>query len=86
VPVLASVVVIGGYIQRRVLGLPPFEDDGTKQFAAPEEIQVSRRKWTRKERLERLGTMEESDSSEPAAVLMSESPSEEIPGQEKTEE
>jgi predicted PurR-regulated permease PerM len=25
VPVLASVVVIAGYIQRKVLGLPPFE-------------------------------------------------------------
>lgn len=86
VPVLASVVVIGGYIQRRVLGLPPFEDDGTKQFAAPEEIQVPRRKWTRKERLERLGTMDESDSPEPASALMSESQSEGFPVQEKTEE
>lgn len=86
VPVLASVVVIGGYIQRRVLGLPPFEDDGTKQFAAPEEIQVPRRKWTRKERLERLGTMDESDSPEPASTLMSESQSEGFPVQEKTEE
>jgi hypothetical protein len=80
------VVVIGGYIQRRVLGLPPFEDDGTKQFAAPEEIQVPRRKWTRKERLERLGTMDESDSPEPASALLSESQSEGFPVQEKTEE
>ncbi|HKG54348.1 MAG TPA: AI-2E family transporter, partial [Anaerolineales bacterium] len=65
VPVLASVVVIGGYIQRRVAGLPPFEDDGTKQFAAPGEVQVPRQKWTRKERLERLGKVGESDSPEP---------------------
>jgi predicted PurR-regulated permease PerM len=86
VPMLASVVVIGGYIQRRVLGLPPFEDDGTKQFAAPEEFQGPRRKWTRKERLERLGSGGESDSPEPAPALMSESSSEEIPVQEKTEE
>jgi predicted PurR-regulated permease PerM len=86
VPVLASVVVIGGYVQRRVLGLPPFEDDGSKQFAAPEEIQVPRRKWTRKERLARLGRAAESDAPEPASVLMSETPSEEIPVQEKTEE
>jgi predicted PurR-regulated permease PerM len=86
VPVLASVVVIGGYIQRRVAGLPPFEDDGTKQFAAPEEVQVPRRRWTRKERLERLGNVSESDSSEPVPIPMSESPSEEIPVQEKTEE
>ena len=86
VPVLASVVVIGGYIQRRVLGLPPFEDDGSKQFAAPEEFQVPRRKWTRKERRKRLGSVSESDSPKPASVLMSETPSEEIPAQEKTEE
>jgi len=86
VPVLASVVVVGGYIQRRVLGLPPFEDDGSKQFAAPEEFQVPRRKWTRKERRKRLGSVSESDSPKPASVLMSETPSEEIPAQEKTEE
>jgi predicted PurR-regulated permease PerM len=86
VPVLASVVVLGGYIQRRVLGLPPFEDDGSKQFAAPEESQVPRRKWTRRERLERLGRVRQSDSPEPASALMIESPSEEIPVQEKTEE
>jgi predicted PurR-regulated permease PerM len=35
VPVLASVTVIAGYIQRKVLGLPAFEDDGSQQFAAP---------------------------------------------------
>jgi predicted PurR-regulated permease PerM len=86
VPVLASVVVIGGYIQRRVVGLPPFEGDGSKQFAAPEEFPVPRRKWTRKERLARLGRVRESGPPEPDSALMSESPSEEIPVQEKTEE
>jgi predicted PurR-regulated permease PerM len=86
VPMLASVVVIGGYVQRRVLGLPPFEDDGSKQFAAPKEFQVPRRKWTRKERIARLGRADESDSPEPASVLTSETPSEEIPVEEKTEE
>src|SRR5690349_10666263 len=45
VPLLASAIVIGGYLQRRVLGLPPFEDDGTRQFTAPEEKQAPRRKW-----------------------------------------
>jgi predicted PurR-regulated permease PerM len=35
VPVLASVVVIAGYVQRKVLGLPAFEDDGSQQFLAP---------------------------------------------------
>jgi len=86
VPVLASVVVIGGYIQRRVLGLPPFEDDGTTQFAAPAEVQVPRRKWTRKERRERLGQDPDADSPEPSPVLIRETPSEEAPVQEKTQE
>jgi predicted PurR-regulated permease PerM len=35
VPLLASMVVILEYLRRRVLGLPPFEDDGGKQFTAP---------------------------------------------------
>ncbi len=86
VPVLASVVVLAGYIQRRVLGLQPFEDDGSKQFAPPEGIQVPRRKWTRKERLERLGKVDESDSSEPASTFIDESLSEEIPVQEESKE
>ena len=86
VPVLASVVIIGGYIQRRVLGLPPFEDDGSRQFAAPEESQAPRRKWSRKERLERLGKAEESDTAEPASGFIEESYSEEIPVQEETKE
>lgn len=37
VPVLASVVVVAGYVQRKVLGLSPFEDDGSSQFVAPPE-------------------------------------------------
>jgi predicted PurR-regulated permease PerM len=35
VPVLASVVVIFEYLRRRVLGLPPFIGDGSKQFVTP---------------------------------------------------
>ena len=47
VPVLASVVVIVEYLRRRVLGLPPFEDDGSKQFVAPQEkIKPARRSST----------------------------------------
>lgn len=34
-PVLASVIVIFKYLHRRVLGLPPFEDNDTRQFSAP---------------------------------------------------
>ncbi len=87
VPVLASVVVIGGYIQRRVLGLPPFADDGSQQFVTPpEEVQAPRRKWTRKERRERLAQGNLSDSPEAAAPVISESPSDELPAQEKIKE
>lgn len=88
VPVLASVVIIGGYVQRRVLGLSPFEDDGARQFAVPpEEMQVPRRKWSRRERLQRLGRASETEAIEaPVPPIISETPSEEIPVQEKTEE
>lgn len=49
VPVLASAIVIIGYIQRRLIGLPPFEGDGSTQFVAPpEKINPPRREWRRK--------------------------------------
>jgi predicted PurR-regulated permease PerM len=86
VPVLATVVVIGGYIQRRVVGLPPFEDDGTLQFAAPVEYQAPRRKWSRKERRERLGRESDLEALEPDAVLINDPPPEEPPLQEKPQE
>jgi predicted PurR-regulated permease PerM len=37
VPVMASIFVILEYLRRRILGLPPFEGDGEKQFKAPPE-------------------------------------------------
>jgi predicted PurR-regulated permease PerM len=86
VPVLASFVVIAGYVQRRVLGLPPFEDDGSQQFVAPPDAQVPRRKWSRKERRERLATGRLSDDPQPAATLVSEPPSEELAAQKNREE
>ena len=87
VPVLASVIIIGGYIQRRVLGLPPFEDDGTMQFRAPSGSQPPRRKWSRKERLERLGRASDPDSPEPELVLVNNpSPTDEPPVQETSQE
>ncbi len=43
VPVLASSVVIFDYLRRRVMGMPPFEDDGEKQFTAPPEKVKPRR-------------------------------------------
>jgi predicted PurR-regulated permease PerM len=87
VPLLATVVVIGGYIQRRVLGLPPFENDGSTQFVAPEPVQVPRRRWTREERRQRLGKVDAnvSDSPEPAVAIIGESPPEEVPPQGKIE-
>jgi predicted PurR-regulated permease PerM len=88
VPVLASVVVIGGYVQRRVLGLPPFEDDGSTQFTAPAEYQAPRRRWSRKERLARLGRESQLESLEPDAVLINDPPpdTDELPVQEKPQE
>jgi predicted PurR-regulated permease PerM len=82
VPLLATAVIIAGYVQRRVLGLPPFEDDGTLQFAAPLEDQAPRRKWTRKERRERLGRDSDSDLPEATPVLINDPPAEEPPVQE----
>jgi len=35
VPLLASMIVIYRYLQRRILGLPPFEEDDTHQFRPP---------------------------------------------------
>jgi predicted PurR-regulated permease PerM len=86
VPLLASVVVIGGYIQRRVLGLPPFEDDGTTQFTVPAESQAPRRRWSRKERLERLGKKAAPEPPRPDLVLINDPPSEELPVEEKPQE
>jgi predicted PurR-regulated permease PerM len=85
VPLLASVVVIGGYVQRRVLGLPPFEDDGSMQFTAPVEPQAPRRRWSRRERLQRLGRASEPEP-EPEPVLINDPPPEESPVQEKSQE
>jgi len=82
VPLLATAVIIGGYVQRRVLGLPAFEDDGSLQFAAPLEDQAPRRKWTRKERRERLGRDSDSDLPEATPVLINDPPLEEPPVQE----
>lgn len=87
VPVLASVVVIAGYVQRRVLGLPPFEADGGMQFVTPEEeIQVPRRRWTRQERRERLLGKNASASPKPEVPLPGESQSDETPVEGKKEE
>ncbi len=87
--VLASVIVIGGYVQRRVLGLPPFEDDGTRQFAAPVESQPPRRKWSRKERRARLGRALDPQAIGPKPVMVNDPPPpapEELTVEEKPQE
>jgi predicted PurR-regulated permease PerM len=86
VPVLATVVLIGGYIQRRVLGLPPFEAGESEQFVSREEIQQRRRKWTKKERRERLRKGVVPDSADSASTAFNEPPLEEFPAQEKVKE
>lgn len=97
VPLAASAVVIAGYIQRRVLGLPPFEDDGTRQFVVPEDkLKPVSRKWGRRatDRVDDVptspeGTVAESPTSPSqggsAPVLETESPPDEIPARKKTQ-
>jgi predicted PurR-regulated permease PerM len=44
VPLMASVSVIMEYLRRRILGMPPFADDGEKQFVIPPEKLNKKRK------------------------------------------
>ncbi len=98
VPLAASAVVIAGYIQRRVLGLPPFEDDGTSQFVVPEDkLKPVSRKWGRRatDRVDDVptspeGTVVAESPTSPsqggsAPVLETESPPDEIPARKKTQ-
>jgi len=39
VPVLATVVVAGEYVRRKVLGLPAFDNEGGVQFVKPEQVE-----------------------------------------------
>ena len=51
VPLMASIAVIMEYLRRRILGLPPFGDDGEKQFKAPpEKLQKRTLKFPAKEK------------------------------------
>lgn len=48
VPVLASVVVLASYVQRKVLGLPAFEEDDSQRFVPPpEKIDPRKKKRTK---------------------------------------
>lgn len=49
VPLYASTVVILGYLKRKILGQPPFDDDGASQFVMPDEsVNPPARKWGRR--------------------------------------
>jgi hypothetical protein len=79
VPLYASAVVILGYVQKKILGSPPFEDDGSTQFVmSDEQANAQGRKWGRRatDRIERTpvpGTPAPS-SGESAAIGENESP------------
>jgi predicted PurR-regulated permease PerM len=83
VPIVASVVVIAGYIQCKVLGMPPFEDDGSRQFAAPpEKINPPRRGLRRKNDLP-LDEKPASDSLGPVASSQARSRPKRTPARKK---
>jgi len=89
VPVLASVVIIAGYVQRKVLGLLAFEDDGSRQFVAPPEKIYPVRRGIRRKRNgaseEPLTTQDKSASasSQPASPPRAESNSKTNPVRKK---
>ncbi|HSJ86721.1 MAG TPA: AI-2E family transporter [Anaerolineales bacterium] len=49
VPAFASMILIGEYILRKVIGLSAFEADGSRQFVLPEnQVNIPNRKWGRR--------------------------------------
>jgi predicted PurR-regulated permease PerM len=78
VPVLASIVVIAAYIQRKVLGQTPFRDDGSHRFVAPpEKIESVRPSWRGRKR-------PASPTPKPASAPRKESNPKQIVAQKKT--
>jgi predicted PurR-regulated permease PerM len=74
VPLLASVVIISVYIQRKVLGLTPFKDDGSQRFAAPpEKINPPRPRLTKKVKKKVAMDKAAADSPEAASASPAES-------------
>lgn len=80
VPVLASIVVISAYIQRKVLGLPPFKDDGSQRFVAPPEkiMPPARRNWRGRQKAA-------SPSPKPDSYSEQKTTPKRIPARKKTE-
>jgi predicted PurR-regulated permease PerM len=84
VPVLASVIVIAGYVQRKVLGLPAFEDDGSMQFAAPpHKVNPPRRGIRRNELTAPAQDKTASDSPKPVSFSTSRSHPKRMPARKK---
>ena len=90
VPVFASAVLIASYIQRRVLGLSPFEDDGSRQFVIPEDqIPARSRSWGRRksdradEQTARPSSKAVADARQSAAVPDIQPPSKPTPARKK---
>jgi predicted PurR-regulated permease PerM len=49
VPLFASMILVGEYILRKVIGLSAFETDGSRQFVLPEDqVNLPNRKWGRR--------------------------------------
>jgi predicted PurR-regulated permease PerM len=49
VPVFASLILVGEYLLRKVLGMSAFEDKGSRQFVVPEDqVVLPPRKWGRR--------------------------------------
>lgn len=85
VPVFASAVLIGNYIQRRVLGVSPFEDDGSRQFVLPEDqIPVRTRKWGRR-KTDQADESPASNPPQPAPVSEMNPPSKPTPARKKAQ-
>lgn len=84
VPVLASVVVIAGYLQRKILGQPAFEDDGSMQFVAPPEKIKPPRRGIRRKQLNHVDEDPAPFSTEPASTSKAESVSKTNPVRKKT--
>jgi len=85
VPLVASVVLIASYIQRKVLGLTPFEDDGSIQFVTPpDKINPRKRKMARKIKPKRKGSRFASALLKSASASKAKSPPGQTPARKKS--
>jgi predicted PurR-regulated permease PerM len=83
VPFFASAALIANYIQRRVMGLSPFEDDGSTQFVIPEDkIPVRTRKWGRR-KTDKMDDEPASAAPQAATVSETDPPTKPTPARKK---